>query len=313
MTILTLAVPSFNDAQMLEKTLRNLAPLVSKSQIEIIVSDNASPDRSSQVLQTFTAESRGEVKVFVQNTNLGFKGNLLFLAEHATGEYIWFVGIGECLQIEYLDPILDLLRLENPTNMVVSGAVADQPVGQVEELRVLKSTENGLTPLFSETISLNILKRASAFEALSLGANLTGDYWPHLEVILEVIHHEGTAANTIFIDNPVVAIAPNLDGWWFDRSEAFKLSLAQIKLLSKAVSQLSISPWLMRRLWRLRTFGLGEIVLRSRKNGRKFTKAEIRLMFMDGALNTFQKTLLNVANVTPLWIFRILAPLTRLF
>jgi glycosyltransferase involved in cell wall biosynthesis len=313
MTMLTIGVPSYNDSVMLERTLRNLLTLTSNPEIEILVSDNHSPDNSADVLDKYVSMSNNRISSFVQTSNLGFRGNLRFLSENASGKYIWFIGIGEQIQTACLDGVLDALGSSAPTNAVVSGKFAEDLIEVSDELHFEESQVDPRTPLFSETISLNILRRDLAADSLGKASSSTGDYWPHIEAVLEARAREGLRANTIFSSAPIVSIAPNFDGWWFDRDESYELSLAQIRILFTAASGSGSHPWLTRRLRRMRTLGLGEIVLRARKNGRKFSWVEIQTMEVQGKLNFFQRRLLGIAQGTPLWLFRLLTPLARIF
>lgn len=313
MKLLAIGVPSFNDAAMLRETLTNLTPLIGHPELEILVSDNSSPDSSSEVLREFETQVAGSFQFFVQSANLGFRGNLGFLATKSSAKYIWFLGIGERIETGAINDLLDVLRQIEPTNMVVSGIVSSRLPTPPARLVVSESRSDATTPLYSETISLNILKRAPAAEALGRNANSSGDFWPHLEVILESVAAEGRAANTVFFSDAIVAIAPNSDGWWFDRSEAYTLTLAQIRILRDALNGSINSNWLKKRLNRMRSIGLGEIVLRSRKNGRTFTKEELRLIQSEADLNLVQRGLLLVAHLTPLKAFQVFSPLARFF
>lgn len=312
MKLLTIGVPSYNDSVMLEITLSNLLPLISNPEIEILVSDNHSPDNSADVLEQYTSMSNGRISSFVQMSNLGFRGNLSFLAENASGKYIWFIGIGERIQTACLEAVLDALRRLAPTNAVVSGKVSEDQLDAPGELHFAESQVDHRAPLFSETISLNIIRRDLAASSLRRAANASGDYWPHIEAVLEARDKDGLRANTIFASAPIVSIAPNFDGWWFDRDESYELSLAQIQILFTAAQGSGKNPWLVWRLRKMRTLGLGEIVLRARKNGRKFSRHEIQEMHVQARLNFFQRQLLGIAQRTPLWLFRILAPLARI-
>lgn len=313
MKLLAIGVPSFNDAAMLRETLTNLTPLTGHPELEILVSDNNSPDSSSEVLREFEKQVAGSAQVYVQTANLGFRGNLGFLAAKSSAKYIWFLGIGERIETGAINDLLDILRKNEPTNMVVSGIVSSKIPTPPARLAISESRSDATSPLYSETISLNILKREPAAESLGGNANSSGDFWPHLEVILESLAAEGSAANTAFVRNPIVAIAPNADGWWFDRNEAFNLSLAQIRILRDALKGSSNSDWLKHRLNRMRTIGLGEIILRSRKNGRIFTKEEMRLIQSEAELNLIQRILLLLAHLTPLRVFQVFSPLARFF
>ena len=57
------------------------------SRIEIFVSDNASSDETSSVARSH----RKFVKYVRQEENLGFLGNIDFLAKAASADFVWFL------------------------------------------------------------------------------------------------------------------------------------------------------------------------------------------------------------------------------
>lgn len=89
---LSICIPTYNRK---DKVLRQLTKVVSQlsgynsDEIEVIVSDNCSTDGTSDALSKMKNEYG--IKIVTQTSNLGLVGNLYFLFEYATGEYIWFL------------------------------------------------------------------------------------------------------------------------------------------------------------------------------------------------------------------------------
>ena len=98
MTILTIAIPTYNRGYRLERTLRDLLQHgVSSgfsSDIEVLVSDNGSPDNTRSIISSqkhFFLE-KGIVFTHLDNKkNLGFDGNIWRCYEGASSEYVWFL------------------------------------------------------------------------------------------------------------------------------------------------------------------------------------------------------------------------------
>jgi hypothetical protein len=128
---------------------------------------------------------------------------------------------------------------------------------------------------------------------------------------LEARTHQQDKANSLFALEPIVSISPNLDGWWFDRERAYELSLAQIEILDAAEHQPGSTLWLKRRLYRMRAVGLGEIILRSRKNGQEVSRDEIKAIRRRAKLGFWLQIPLLLAARTPLGLFDLLAPIAR--
>jgi abequosyltransferase len=87
--LLTIAIPTYNRAWC----LRELLPVIfdqakDESRIELIISDNASPDETPSVVQDFVA--RGLPVRYIRNTqNIGPDANFLQCFEQARGKYVW--------------------------------------------------------------------------------------------------------------------------------------------------------------------------------------------------------------------------------
>lgn len=98
MTILTIAIPTYNRGHRLEKTLRDLLQhIVSSgflSDIEVLVSNNGSPDNTRSIIsaQKHFFLEKGIVFTHLNNEkNLGFDQNIWLCYEGASSEYVWFL------------------------------------------------------------------------------------------------------------------------------------------------------------------------------------------------------------------------------
>lgn len=87
--LLTIAIPTYNRAACLGELLPILADqLKGESRVELIISDNASPDQTSGVVQDFVA--RGLRVRYIRNAqNIGPDANFLQCFEEARGKYVW--------------------------------------------------------------------------------------------------------------------------------------------------------------------------------------------------------------------------------
>lgn len=91
--ILSIAIPTYNRAGLLEGTLSKLCAQAASCQtdIEVIVSDNCSTDGTPQVCAKFT-EMYGFVKLIRNQTNIGVEGNVMQIMRQASGEWVWLFG-----------------------------------------------------------------------------------------------------------------------------------------------------------------------------------------------------------------------------
>ena len=95
--ILTLAIPTYNRAANLELLLRTLAPqLAAEPAVELLISDNASPDSTEALVRSLIAE--GLRCRYLRNAhNIGADPNFLQCYREARGKYVWIFGDDDLL------------------------------------------------------------------------------------------------------------------------------------------------------------------------------------------------------------------------
>jgi len=108
--LLTIAIPTYNRMKFLERLLASLAeqgPF--DSEIELIVSDNASPDETSEVVDRF--KSSGLTIRYLRNeSNIGPDANILQCYEVANGKYVWIFGDDDFIRPGGIATVLSHLR-----------------------------------------------------------------------------------------------------------------------------------------------------------------------------------------------------------
>ena len=90
---LTIAIPTYNRAKQLDRQLNWAVNAIADrwDEIELLVSDNASPDETPQVCQKWQAQTNGRVRIFRQSKNIGITRNCLFCIQEARGDFVWTV------------------------------------------------------------------------------------------------------------------------------------------------------------------------------------------------------------------------------
>ena len=90
--LLSIAIPTYNRSGCLTQLLEILAPqLAGETRVELLISDNASPDDTPDVVSTF--RKRGLALTYSRNeTNIGADANFIRCYEMAGGEYVWIFG-----------------------------------------------------------------------------------------------------------------------------------------------------------------------------------------------------------------------------
>jgi abequosyltransferase len=118
--LLTIAIPTYNRARYLRELLSVLFDqLISEPRVELIISDNASPDETPDVIAEF--QQRGlRLRNIRNETNIGADCNFLQCFEQARGKYVWIFGDDDILPSGSLTVVLKLLATYEPDFVFVT-------------------------------------------------------------------------------------------------------------------------------------------------------------------------------------------------
>ena len=108
--VLSICFPTYNRAKCIGEQLNRLSK-VDKSvleNVEIIVSDNCSPDDTMDVILSY--KSKLDFLYNRNEKNLGPDENYLYCFSHATGKYVWLVGDDDYLVPENLHVVIETLK-----------------------------------------------------------------------------------------------------------------------------------------------------------------------------------------------------------
>jgi abequosyltransferase len=108
--LLTIAIPTYNRSEYLAQLLTALAPqLAREPRVELLISDNASPDNTPDLINSFRA--KGLSCRYIRNeTNIGSDANFLQCFKEAAGKYVWLVGDDDIIAPGSLGKITALLQ-----------------------------------------------------------------------------------------------------------------------------------------------------------------------------------------------------------
>lgn len=121
--LLTIAIPTYNRARSLERMLRQLFVDVRPyaSAIAVLVSDNASTDETSQVLDR-CERLVPEGLLFKRHrnpSNIGVSRNIVSLFFAAQSRYFMFLGDDDEINAEYFPRIIEVLSSDAPPSAIV--------------------------------------------------------------------------------------------------------------------------------------------------------------------------------------------------
>lgn len=106
--IISICIPTYNRVNYLEDALNSIIPQVDSS-IEVIISDNASTDSTSTIVQRFQ-KLCPYIKYCRNNENLGTDKNILISIQRAQGEYAFLFSDDDILlegSLPYIKSLID--------------------------------------------------------------------------------------------------------------------------------------------------------------------------------------------------------------
>jgi glycosyltransferase involved in cell wall biosynthesis len=312
--ILTIAIPAYNDSEALERTLLSLIQSFLKlptDDAELIVYDNASDD-STFDLASNLIRVIVNAKTLRQPNNIGFARNLKALASEASGQYIWFIGIGERMAQNFLPEMIEFLKNRAPDWGVLKGYFDFQDVARSVDtgFNEARSTMPNAVPVINHAISLNVF-RTELVRRLHLGRGSPyDDYWPHFEILSQYLSsNKEKETSWFYFDKTAVLIAKNKFGAWDFKPQALETFLEWGRVFYRISSELQNSKWIGRRSRDLLGRHFLEFVFMVRKFGtlsrhhvfRKILKAEL--------LNWDTKLIAITISFLPRGVLRMVAAL----
>ena len=85
---LTIAIPSYNRASLLEQRLQELLPQM-RDDVEVFVCNDGSSDNTSEICARYAAKG---IRIHENNPNMGMSGSMLTLFLNARGKWLWTLG-----------------------------------------------------------------------------------------------------------------------------------------------------------------------------------------------------------------------------
>jgi glycosyltransferase involved in cell wall biosynthesis len=160
--LLSIAIPTWNRATLLEKALKNVGEQAGlfKNEIEIIISNNDSSDNTMQVMNEFTiAYPNLIIKTYHQESNTGYYGNFKKVRELSIGKYFWLLSDNEYLKNNAISIIINLIRKQQNVGVFYINNKIDPQINteiKFEEAKKYFDSENAYQiTLISSAIMLN--------------------------------------------------------------------------------------------------------------------------------------------------------------
>ncbi|GHU64593.1 hypothetical protein FACS189447_01730 [Spirochaetia bacterium] len=120
MPLLSICIPTYNRDYLIKECLNQLCPVAIKYNVNIVISDNASPDNTEQVVKEFV-KKYSNIAYYKQSENIGPDSNYEFILQHANTKYRWLFGDSAIVTESNLIHILEKLN-KNDYDLFILGA-----------------------------------------------------------------------------------------------------------------------------------------------------------------------------------------------
>ena len=126
--LLSVTIPTYNRAAVLERALANLIPqlLEFAAEVELAISDNCSTDHTRDVIQAYV-EGNPNLRMVVHANpeNEGFFGNAVRCRGMARGKYMWLLSDDDFVVPGTVRRILEVLRTVAPAFIYLKSAASE--------------------------------------------------------------------------------------------------------------------------------------------------------------------------------------------
>lgn len=123
--LLALAIPTYQHGHTLPQALDSILASPRASEVEIVISNNASTDDTAEVVAGYVARYPN-VRALTQPENVSFDENLARAMESCSARYIWTMSSDDALVEGALDHVLDILgSLERDTILLGNWWIAN--------------------------------------------------------------------------------------------------------------------------------------------------------------------------------------------
>jgi len=253
---ITLGIPVYNGDFCIGLTLESIRDALNnvqdKTQIEILISDNKSTDKTSEVVKSFVNDYK--IKYYCNDTNIGYDGNIDTIVKRASGEYIWFLGCGEKVKIDSLSRLIEKLNNDiEYTNILLDFDIYDERKNTITDKRVfnfendvlLEGKNNFKYNKYGPAVSSNVINKRMWLKVIE--KPLTVDGWCHIERILNMISLNENS-KTLLLSNPFFTLYREKDGWWTKPNSCLLLLLLLHVKVIKSMLNIGFSEEIVKKM-----------------------------------------------------------------
>jgi glycosyltransferase involved in cell wall biosynthesis len=114
--LVTIGIPVFNDEKYVSEAIADILSQT-YSNLEIIISDNCSTDRTEGICREYASKDE-RIRYVRQESNIGQHGNFKYLLDHANGQYFMWAASDDRCNPEFIESLVE--SMEGDPNSAVA-------------------------------------------------------------------------------------------------------------------------------------------------------------------------------------------------
>lgn len=214
---ISFCIPTYNRCDFLSELIDSIISQTNnRNDIEICISDNASTDNTSEMIENFRKNTNTSIVYKRNNKNIGPDKNYLAAVSLASGEYCWLFGSDDVLSDGALDEIdkylasgCDIYLCDRYECDLSMNRISYKPWMTTGDSLYLTNDKDELIKYFNNSNSIgatfsflgsNIVKRSS-WENVSFDESFIGSAYSHVFYLLDIVTH---GAKVQYINKPLV-------------------------------------------------------------------------------------------------------------
>ena len=148
--VLTFAIPTWDRADFLNITLKHLTREIDSTgrDVEIFVSDNASSDKTRDVLEEW-ARKYNFVRFSINKSNEGFDKNLISAIRNSRGIYVWTFSDDDIIADGVLKKVIEYVEKYDPSYIAVQYDEFVTAQGDIDSINILEMKKQDPLTLFN--------------------------------------------------------------------------------------------------------------------------------------------------------------------
>ena len=243
--LITFGIPTYNGAKYLPQAIESVLEGITnenREEVEILISDNASTDNTSEIALNFQEKFPNLVRYTKNDVNIGFDRNVNQTIEKATGEFVWLLGDDDYLSPKGLQKIINKIKnLSSPLPAVLLAPadyhnISNNQITQGQARSHDEFCPNGdvffQKSLWETACLSSIIVRRTEWIKLDF-RDFFESKWIHIGGLIQIMKTN----SAVIIDSPIIIVRTSNPRWQNNFGNQLLVGIEHLSVLSNLKSK----------------------------------------------------------------------------